>query len=214
MQKSAAARFILWLDSGEGKRDEEQALQAHFAAGGVVPLAERVRTATLPSSAERNCGNALRKRNVRVSRTSFQARAVAEEAVHVSDCLDERRIVRNFSRGARAERPEAHLEQIVGGMVRSRLFAQAGLHGIAQRGFHSIQLGILFGAQINFHGGARGNGVDRCAAFDRAEIVRAAGLVWNVDRGEFYNAAREGGDRIRRAKIGPAVPARADDTYL
>ena len=52
--------------------------------------------------------------------------------------------------------------------------ARAGLHGVAQGAFHFIQFGFVFGAQIDFHGGARGNRIHGGAAFDHSEIVGTA----------------------------------------
>src|SRR5580700_5100617 len=45
-------RDILGLDPSEGDRCQEQALQTHFAAGGVVPLGGGVRAAAFSAAAE------------------------------------------------------------------------------------------------------------------------------------------------------------------
>ncbi len=89
---------------------------------------------------------------------------------------------------------------------------EARLHRVAQSAFHFGDFGFVFGAEIHFHRGAGGNGIDRGAAFDDAEIERAARISGNGERGEFDDAARQSCDRIGRAEIGPAVAAGAADS--
>src|SRR5580658_645899 len=90
-------RDILGLNSGEGDGGEEQALQAKFAAGGVIPLGGGVRAAAFSAASERNGGDVERERNVRVSGTALQARAIAEEAIHVAQSFEQRGVFRQFS---------------------------------------------------------------------------------------------------------------------
>ena len=73
---------------------------------GVVPFVEGVRTAAFPSSAERHRGNSEGERNVCVGGAELDARAIAQIAVHIANCREQRRIVRQFSGRTRAERSE------------------------------------------------------------------------------------------------------------
>ena len=63
--------------------------------------ASGVRAAAFSSAAERNGGNAERERNVGVGGTAFEARAIAEKAVHAAESFEQRRIIwQAFRRGA------------------------------------------------------------------------------------------------------------------
>src|SRR5271156_1975449 len=104
-------RCILRLDSGEGRRDQKQALESDIAVGRLVPFRERVRAAAFSSAADGYGGNPARKRNVGVGGAAFEARAISEKAIHVANGGEERRIVRKLSGRARAERTEVGLER-------------------------------------------------------------------------------------------------------
>ena len=157
-------------------------------------------------------GNSLRERNVRVGGTAFEARSVAEKAVHVAHRFEQRRILGQLSRWPRSQRANILFAacRCSNGSQRDFVF-HARLHRIAKRAFHSIEFGFVFGAQVYFHRSARGNRIHRCAAFDDAEIVGAARIVGHADRRKLHDAARERGDGIRSAEIGPAVSAGAGD---
>ena len=92
-------RDILGLDSGERDGREEQPLQSQFAAGGVVPFGGGVRAAAFSAAAERDGGDVEREGNVRVGGTAFEARAIAEKAVHVADVSSSAALSGNFPAG-------------------------------------------------------------------------------------------------------------------
>src|SRR5580704_5827983 len=99
MSADAGGTF-LGLDSSEGDTCKEQALQTHFASGGVVPFRDSVRAAAFPAAAERNGGDVERKRNVGVGGTAFETRTIAEKAIHVAQSFEQRSVVRQFPRRA------------------------------------------------------------------------------------------------------------------
>src|SRR5580704_11048512 len=192
-------RDILGLNSGEGDGCKEQALQAHFAAAGVVPLGGGVRAAAFSAAAERDGRDVERKRNVGVGGTAFYARTIAQESIHIAQSFQQRSVIRQFAGGARTERTDDDTERFVFVVRRGHFLARAGLHGIAQSALHFIYFGFVFGTQIYFYSGARRDGIYRGAAFDHSKIVGAARIVGDGLRGKFHDAAR--GDVFGRGAI-------------
>ena len=141
----------------------------------------------------------------------FEARGNAEEEVRVANRGEERGIIWKLARGALAEGVEAHEERVVRGACRGNFVAHAFLHGCAQGGFEAREFVRVFRAQVHLHGDARGNRIDRRATSDGAEIEGAARGLRMANRGEAYDAARNGGDGIGRAEVGPTVAAGTRD---
>ena len=123
----------------------------------------------------------------------------------------QRRVIRQFSGGARAERADIQLQRVRGRLPGRRFFFHARLKRFAQGRFQLGELDVVFRAQIDFHGGARWNRIDRSAALDRAEIVRTSRIGGHRDRRKLHDSARHGRNRIRRAEIRPAVASRSGD---
>ena len=92
------------MKTSESECDEKQAFQAQFASGRFVPFVRCVRAAAFAAATQRNCVDAERKRNVGIGGTAFESRTIAEEAVHVANGFEQRRIIGELSGGARAER--------------------------------------------------------------------------------------------------------------
>src|ERR1700741_1983070 len=214
MKYSNFCRGILRLNSSEGQCDEQYALQSEFATRGVVPLSQRVRTASLSSAADCNRGNSLRERDVRVGGAPLEARAGAQKTIHIAHCFEQRRVLGELSRRPSPQRSDFQSKRIGARTARTDFVFDTRLHRISKRAFQPVQLGFFFRSEIDFYGRSRRDRVSRSTAFDDAKIVRTARFIRNANRRKLNNPARNRRDGIRSAKIRPTVAAGSGDRYL
>src|ERR1700740_754890 len=142
MKYSNLRRGILRLNSSEGQCDAEPALQSEFAPRRVVPLGQRVRTASLSSAADCNRGNSLRERDVGIGGAPLEARAGSQKTIHVAHRFEKRRILGQLPRRPRSERSNFESKRISARTARTDFVFDTRLHRISNRAFQSLQLGI------------------------------------------------------------------------
>src|SRR5690348_3191768 len=147
----------LLLKSCKRCRNEEQALNPKLAARSVIPLGKSMCAAAFSATAQRDSRNLHGKRQICVGGTALDARRILQKTVHVTDCLQKRRIVRQFASGPGAERLDLHLQRASSRTTRRNLRCEPRLHGVAQRGFQTAKFGFILRTQIDLHGSIAGN---------------------------------------------------------
>ena len=137
---SRKKRVISGLCSCDGEQSQHGAFQTELASGRIVPFLERMRAAALPASADRDCGDALRERKVRVGGRAFKARTIAEIAVRVFNGGKERRIRDQSSAGAYADDRHFEFEGFISRFRRGHFLVDSTGKCLTQVAFEARQL--------------------------------------------------------------------------
>src|SRR3972149_4481292 len=98
------------LQAGGAEDDEQSALKANFAAGGVVPFVERMGATAEAAGTNGDGRDTKRERDVRVSRRALEAGAISYHAVGFADSGEQGRIFGELAAGTDAESAELDVE--------------------------------------------------------------------------------------------------------
>src|SRR5690349_23662016 len=133
-------------DAGDAEQRKQGALQAEFAAAGVIPFLQGVRTAAVAARSKSDSIDAERKGHIGVRGSAFGAGFIADKGVRVAQGREQRRIAAEFAAGTAAEQIHFPIEFALGTIARGFQFiADAGSDGVAQRGFEAREFLFALG---------------------------------------------------------------------
>src|ERR1700686_204411 len=199
-------------DSGNAEKSEQCALQAEFAASGLVPFLERVRAASGAAGTDGDGIDTIGERDVGVGGRAFNTGLVADIFISGAQSGEQRRVGKQFPAGATAQQIDFPFELAFGAVARGFHFvANSGGDAFAESGLELPEFVFAFGANVDFKFRFVGYGVYGSAAFNLADVEGGARGEGNFGVDEADGGAHERVDGVGHAKVGPTVAAGTGD---